>query len=92
MDVMYVQVEGTEEKRSIPYLLYAEDYCEPFDEGRDEKIFNQTVEFAKSLGLREGSYMLCGFEKTIENVQKAISVKNAEQRKLYQKYDQDARI
>ena len=93
MDGISVQIEGTGKKISIPYLLYAQDYCRPFDEDeRNEKIAEQTISFAKSLGLKEGDYVLCGSESTISHVIEVILKKNAEERILFEKYNQYAQI
>ncbi len=89
-DSIDVRIEGTDRKVSIPWLFYAVDYSEPFENDRDIKIAEQTIEFAKSLGLREEDYMLSGTESEVEKVRKAILASNAEEKKLFETYDQEA--
>ena len=90
MEGLKVQIEGSDKTITIPYLVYEEDHATPSDEELDEKIVIQTIEFAKSNGLREGDYMLRGTEDEVIIVQRAIIEKNAEEQKRFKYDDQRA--
>ena len=92
-DGMYVQVENNEKEIKIPYLLLAEDLGTPIidQEELDEKIQQQTYDFAISIGMKlNKNQILCDSEEKIKEVLNAINEKNCIERDLFNNYNKQA--